>query len=124
MQSMRWWSSPTLLLVAMLSPVAGFAVDECKNATTQVVMDRCNDLRYRRLDRELNRVYRETLSRLPPQEQQRLRTDQRAWLHEREAQCARVWKDGAWDKAVWERIECESAMTQTRTDELRTWRAR
>ena len=104
--------------LAAQSPAVCFAVD-CRNALTQVDMDYCNDRANARLEKRLNSVYRRVMSQLPPNSQTQLREEQQAWFKDRKMQCQRVWKDdGAWDKPLWEELDCEFTMTKERTEKL------
>ena len=123
MQRRLRWISATFGAFMAASPVCVGAVD-CKNAITQMDMDQCDGMRNKQLEQELNRTYRAVMSQLSPEARMQLRAEQRVWLKERDTTCERVWKDGAWDKPIWERIECESYMTRQRADVLRKWQAK
>jgi uncharacterized protein YecT (DUF1311 family) len=109
-----------VFVMLMASSSFSWGVD-CKRAVTQVDMDYCNDRALKQLDRELNRAYRGKMSMLPANAQSQLRKEQRVWIRERDTRCARVWRDGIWDKPVWERISCESEMTKQRAEEIKNW---
>lgn len=50
-------------------------------------MIQCTDRELQQYDRKLNRVYRELMQRLPPEERQRLREADRAWITYRDREC-------------------------------------
>lgn len=56
-----------------------------------VAMRNCAAIEYRRLDRELNSIWRETMTRQPDDAARvRLRADQRHWLKTRSAACEQM----------------------------------
>lgn len=50
----------------------------------------CNAEQYARIDKRLNRAYRELMAALPKHRQQRLRQEQREWLSARDAKCVHI----------------------------------
>ena len=112
------------LITLTVASLAVHSAVDCRNALTQRDMDHCNGLESARLDQRLNRAYRQLMSELPPDSRKQLRDKQRAWAKDRDSECRRVWKNGAWDKPVWEQISCVSSMTEQRIKVLQEWKSR
>jgi len=93
----------------------------CANATTTVEMDDCVGKEYRKVDAELNRVYKQLMAKLEDEgEKAALKTAQQAWLKYRDSNCefeSYENKGGTIYPIVY--TSCLSAMTNTRTKELR-----
>lgn len=93
-------------------------VDRCPEQSNMGLM-MCAGEALDREDARLNRVYKATLSRLKPAQQNILRAEQRRWIKERDAACA-DWYDEA-QNGRQGRIHgqiCEADMTRDRADEL------
>ncbi len=71
------------LLCAFFPAVASSAQDCSKADNTREIVA-CHEERYRNADRELNRIYGESMKGLSPAEQQKLKEFQRAWLRYRD----------------------------------------
>lgn len=72
-------------VIAVLSVSVTFgqqeqSVEPCSEATTTIEMLECLTQEYEKADAELNRVYRELVSRLSKSRQTKLRDAQRAWI--------------------------------------------
>ena len=63
----------------------GECSENCGNAPDTASILACHSKRYEKADRELNKVYGETLKTLSPEGQQKLKESQRAWLKYRDA---------------------------------------
>jgi uncharacterized protein YecT (DUF1311 family) len=76
------------LIVVSLSAICvawGECSSNCGNEPDTGAIVSCHTKRYEKADRELNRVYGETLKSLSPEGQQKLKESQRAWLKYRDA---------------------------------------
>jgi uncharacterized protein YecT (DUF1311 family) len=60
---------------------------DCTRATSNVELKYCAEQSYQAAERQLNRTYQYILSRLNPQEQQKLREIQQAWTGFRDLNC-------------------------------------
>ena len=86
---------PSLLVFGLLASGSGSAVDDdfydepCKPASIATFdMAVCQYQRYKRADRELNRVYRLLLSHLDADQKRMTTSAQRSWLTFRDTDCA------------------------------------
>jgi uncharacterized protein YecT (DUF1311 family) len=95
--------------------------DPCANATTTVEIDECVGKEYKKVDAELNRVYKQLMAKLEDEgAKTALKTAQQAWLKYRDLNCefeSYENKGGTIYPIVY--TGCLSAMTTTRTKELR-----
>ena len=100
------------------------AVD-CQNVSSQYEVNQCAEIEYKRVDRELNRVYRQLMSRLQPEVQQRLRNEQRHWIKERDAKCQAAFEEEKGGTiAPWMELRCLTDTTTQRINELKVWPSR
>jgi uncharacterized protein YecT (DUF1311 family) len=77
-----------LLIVVSFSAICaawGECSNNCGNEPDTGAIVACHAKRYDKADKELNRVYGETLKSLSPEGQQKLKESQRAWLKYRDA---------------------------------------
>jgi uncharacterized protein len=78
----------TLLFAIVVAPLAaqspGF---DCTKATTPIEKTICADPDLSKTDGEMAEAYRAWLNATPPDQQEQIRQSQRAWLHDRLAQC-------------------------------------
>lgn len=95
--------------------------DPCANATTTVEIDECVGKEYKKVDAELNRVYKQLMAKFEDEgAKTALKTAQQAWLKYRDLNCefeSYENKGGTIYPIVY--TGCLSAMTVTRTKELR-----
>jgi uncharacterized protein YecT (DUF1311 family) len=93
----------------------------CANAATTVEIDECVGKEYQKVDAELNRVYKQLMAKLEDEgEKAALKTAQQAWIKYRDLNCefeSYENKGGTIYPIVY--TGCLSAMTATRTKELR-----
>src|SRR5260221_6805118 len=124
MESHRLQSRLCLSFVAAwttLGWAAAPAID-CQNVSSQYQVNQCAEIEYKRVDRELNRVYRQLMSRLQPDAQQRLRNEQRHWINERDAKCQAVFEEEkAGSISLSMCLTCHTDTTTQRTNELKAW---
>lgn len=102
------------------------ATDPYKNcldrATTTVAMLACNDAEYRRVDAELNRVYKQLVAKLSPARRKLLAKAQLRWIAFRDAECAfsaSVVAGGTLEPVLYG--ACLIDLTQKRTKDLRAY---
>jgi uncharacterized protein YecT (DUF1311 family) len=75
-----------LALCLFLSLPALFAHgQDCASQPNTVAIEECQQKRYEKADRELNRVYGEIMKDLSPEGQKKLKEAQRAWLKYRDS---------------------------------------
>jgi uncharacterized protein YecT (DUF1311 family) len=95
--------------------------DPCENAQTTVEMRDCAGKEYKKADAELNSVYKQLMSKLADEgHKAALRTAQQDWIKYRDSNCefeAYLNRGGTIYPVVY--TGCLSAMTMTRTKELR-----
>jgi uncharacterized protein YecT (DUF1311 family) len=95
--------------------------DPCANAQTTVEMRDCAGREYKKADDELNRVYRQLMSKLDDEGHKgALRSAQQAWIKYRDANCdfeSYLNRGGTIEPVV--RYNCMSSMTESRTKDLR-----
>lgn len=60
---------------------------DCKQATSNIELKYCAEQSYQAAERDLDRTYQQVLTRLNPQEQQRLREIQQTWTGFRDRNC-------------------------------------
>jgi len=73
-----------LLLVAAAVRGAALVAPGCEESTTTAQMRACLNERYQKVDEELNRAYKDTMSQLDESRRTKLRAAQRAWITFRE----------------------------------------
>jgi uncharacterized protein YecT (DUF1311 family) len=109
-----------LALSATIASVAhGDERTLCKYDGTQQEMNACAVRDYEVADAALNKRYKEVMSRLIPEEQQSLRSQQRHWLKKRDPLCKSEVKDSE-GGSIWpsEYFDCLKTETERRTNEL------
>ena len=107
------------------SVASGADAAECNPNGNQQEMNACAARDFRAADAELNIRYGEVMNTLSPQMRTKLRTEQRAWLRERDPACkraARAYEGGS----IWPLIfdSCLEKSTRKRTAELERWKGR
>lgn len=115
-----------LVLVAGASGgerVAADRYDDClKKATTTLAILKCNDTEYKRVDAELNRVYKELVAKLSPARRALLVKAEQRWIAFRDAECtfsASVAAGGTLEGVIYG--GCLIDLTPKRTKELRVY---
>ncbi len=110
----------TVFLVFVTTGAQTQQRDPCKGETT-FEMKECAAKRYKQADDELNKVYRELMSKLEDEgHKATLKTAQQAWLKYRDGECDFVSylnRGGTIYSVV--QTECMTQMTNSRTKELR-----
>lgn len=92
----------------------------CARAKNQNEMNRCAAEQYQKADAELNRVYQQTLAKLPADHQEKVKEAQRAWIPFRDAHCESesfTFNGGSMQPLI--RANCLEATTRARTEQLR-----
>ena len=116
-------------MILFLALIAGAPVPDCKNTSKQIEISECALIEWRKVDAELNRQWKITLSTMKrngdgaisaEQTVEYLLKAQRAWITYREAHCdslhpytMRAQLD--YSLNVW----CQTGLTQARIEELR-----
>ena len=95
--------------------------DPCANAQSTAEMRDCAGREYKKVDDELNRVYRQLMSRLDDEGHKgALKAAQQVWIKYRDANCdfeSYLNRGGTIEPVV--RYNCLTWMTESRTKELR-----
>ncbi len=96
------------------------AQDPCDEATTTIEMLDCLQQRYQKADVELNRVYKQLMSRLTEKRQAKLKEAQRAWIvfRDKSAEFEASAEEGG-SLAPLVRLMVKTEKTESRVDELR-----
>jgi len=117
---MQILSFATMLFFLITTGVQAQQRDPCKGETTPE-MKLCAAKRYKQADAELNRVYRELMSKLDDEgHKTSLKTAQQAWLKYRDGHCEFVSylnRGGTIYFVVL--TECMTSLTSSRTKELK-----
>ncbi len=114
-----------LIVVAALSGLvqAQKTQDPCANAQTTAEMRDCTNREYKQADDELNKVYRQLISKLDDAgHKAALKTAQLAWIKYRDANCefeSYLYRGGTIEPVI--RYNCMTSMTVSRTKELREY---
>jgi uncharacterized protein YecT (DUF1311 family) len=89
---------------------------QCKDAISTKDMQDCMDNEWKKSDADLNRIYRESLKKLKPEQAALLKKAQRAWLTYRDAQCEAHYKMSAGGTAAPLALtQCRVTLTEERT---------
>lgn len=93
---------------------------------SQAKQNFCSGERYRAEDRKLNTLYKRLMARLPPQERERLREEQRAWLSNLEPGCKEPLGPREQAGSMWamEFYDCMAQETAARVKVLAQWPAK
>ena len=114
------------LLFTTVSAVASAAEPafHCKYDGNQQEMNACAVRDYKAADGLLNIKYKQALSALPPEVQEQLRQEQRAWLKKRDPRCKAEAKPSE-GGSIWplEFFSCLKHVTEQRTKALEHWQA-
>jgi uncharacterized protein YecT (DUF1311 family) len=68
----------SLMLMMLLISSSSFA--DCKKPMSQWEMNECSSLEYKEVDKELNDVYKQLMSKLNVSEKEKLKIEQRKWI--------------------------------------------
>lgn len=113
-----------LLLIALVSASVARANDCATAANTQLGMNECADMAYKKTDAELNAVYAQIRQRLKDDNRtaKLLVTAQRNWLAFRDAECAFSSSAGA-EGSIYPLLvtQCRDGLTRKRIDDLKTY---
>ncbi|MCX5811658.1 MAG: DUF1311 domain-containing protein [Proteobacteria bacterium] len=71
-------------LLCMLCSAFTLSAQDCSKAENTHTIIACHEERYKNADKELNKVYGESMKTLSPAAQQKLKESQRAWLKYRD----------------------------------------
>ena len=77
------------MLMMLLISSSSFA--DCKKPMSQWEMNECASLEYKEVDKELNDVYKQLMSKLNASEKEKLKIEQRKWI---------VFRDGSAKEAI------------------------
>lgn len=77
-------------LFCVLCSALTLSAQDCSKAENTLAIVECHEERYKKADKELNKVYGESIKTLSPAGQQKLKEAQRAWLKYRETSFALV----------------------------------
>ena len=118
-----------LLAFFMLLTPTAFAADrnfeiQCNYDGNQQEINACSVRDYKTADGKLNEIYKEAMSKLPPQKQLSLREEQRAWLKKLDPDCKTKAKSSE-GGSIWplEYYGCLQSSTELRVKELEHWLA-
>ena len=93
----------------------------CARAKNQNEINRCAAEQYKKADAELNRIYQQTLAKLPVDHQEKVKEAQRAWIPFRDAHCESesfTFNGGSMQPLI--RATCLESATKARTEQLRS----
>lgn len=93
----------------------------CADLMTQNEMNRCAQEGYKKADAELNKVYQQTMAKLSPEHQQKLKTAQLAWIQFRDAHCdceAFTFDGGSMQPLI--KFTCLDSVTKRRTQQIKS----
>ena len=105
---MKTFALMALLALALASSVAAAAPRACEKSDEPLA---CETEDYARADKALNLAYKQAMARLSPDGQTRLRTEQRAWIKARDAECDNL-------MGAARMVNCQADWAITRTGEL------
>jgi uncharacterized protein YecT (DUF1311 family) len=112
------------LLIVALDAVATESESsfECKYDGNQQEMNACALNDFNTVDGELNKTYKQLMSRLSPSRQAALRKEQRTWLKNRDPDCKGIAKQSE-RGSIWplEFFGCLKSSTERRIKELEHW---
>lgn len=123
----------TMMVFALLLPIGGIAQKPtpkksqpaknpaCADLVTQSGMNRCAVYKYQKADEELNKIYPQTMGKLPSEHQQKLKTAQLAWIQFRDAHCdceAFTYEGGTIQPLI--KYSCLETETKARIKQLRS----
>jgi uncharacterized protein YecT (DUF1311 family) len=96
---------------------------KCNPEGKQSQLNACAEDDFNNADRELNRVYKELMSKITSQKQDTLRKEQRVWLNERDPNCRKEANAEAEGGSMWPMIfnSCRATVTKARIQALQKW---
>lgn len=123
------------LALLLAAPAAEAQGRRSRSLSTNEALDRCDKqggpypemlacvaVILEREDARLNRAYKAAMSRLKPAQQASLRTAQRQWIKDRDAECQAEYEQGGRQAGIYATM-CEIRATEGRADALeRRWR--
>jgi uncharacterized protein YecT (DUF1311 family) len=74
----------------------------------------------KKIDKELNKIYKKTLRTLPIDNRKILKVQQRNWIKERDVKCNNNPEGGVYENKI--RLDCLIQETIKRTTELKKWK--
>ncbi|WP_444922103.1 lysozyme inhibitor LprI family protein [Microbulbifer sp. CnH-101-G] len=121
-----------LLLSGLTISPSLFAIDynwskwqeQCnQRERTQLELNQCAHQQFLSSDNHLNKVYQQVLDSLTPQQQKKLRAEQRLWLQARDPDCKVAANNEALGGSIWPMLYelCRAEKTDVRIRELRKW---
>jgi len=115
---------PLSVVPLSVAPLSAAWADDCTNATTQKTMNTCADEAYKKIDAELNAVYKQITDRLRNDEPaaKLLVTAQKAWVSFRDSECtfatAAAARGSMYPMLM---AQCREGLTGKRVDELKAY---
>lgn len=109
----------TATILAVCLPLACQAATDCTQAQTQSDMNACAGDGFAQADARLNTLYHQLAKRLAPDDLERLRAAERAWIAYRDSHCAFVGGPSE-DGSIHAMIvgTCMADLTAARADEI------
>lgn len=100
--------------------MAAKLIGRCGDAETQDVMNACFALEFKKADEEMVSTYRTIMKGLEHQDQEQVRTAQRAWIRYREFHCRALGslQAGGGSLEPTEVFSCKAELTRARTKEI------
>lgn len=94
----------------------------CTDLETQAGMNRCAIDKYQKANEELNKVYPQLMAKLSPEQKQKLKTAQTAWIQFRDAhcECAASFSAEGGSLEPLLKYSCLESQTRTRIKELKS----
>ncbi len=126
LRAVAWGAVAAVALLFGNAQAAADADPEgCNPNGNQMQMNECAARDFRAADAELNIRYGEVMNTLSSQMRVALRTEQRAWLKGRDANCKRASKSSE-GGSIWPLVfnACLEKSTRKRTAELDRWKGR
>lgn len=111
-----------ILTVCLLTEPGRTGEPDCSQAVSTAEMRTCANRLYQEADAELNQVYRQLIAQLSAPRKTQLKASQQAWLafRDKNADFAAGVAEGGSMASLVEVMEL-TAMTRTRTEQLRTY---
>jgi uncharacterized protein YecT (DUF1311 family) len=76
-----------LCIIKAHSQQASSRIIDCNSVTTQIEMNECAKKDFDKADKELNEIYKKTMSLLTPESRQSLISAQKKWIEYRDTSC-------------------------------------
>ncbi|QEW34564.1 DUF1311 domain-containing protein (plasmid) [Erwinia billingiae] len=93
---------------------------DCNDAGTQSEMNQCAAEDYKKMDKELNTAYQQTLKKTSGEQKKRLQSAQKKWISYRDADCSfQTYKSSDGTISPLNTARCLQVKTEQRTRELK-----